>query len=104
MATPDYLCPAEWPRPHWLSIESDSRRLKENACTSLRKLEANSIVLCKDLSDLVLHVEYELRSDLHQSIFAIVDQLSLFGGSFFEEQDREKKLPNRANVMGSDAD
>ena len=61
----------------------------------LRRLEANSIVVRKDLSDLVLHVEYEMRSDVHQSVFAIVDQLSAWGGVLLGGQDRERQITGK---------
>ena len=61
---------------------------------SLRRLEAQGIVLRKDLSDLVLHVEYELHPELRESISELIDHLSEWGATLMASQ--EEKHPFRA--------
>lgn len=51
---------------------------------SLRELEVNGVVVRKDLSDVVLHVEYELRAELRESVAALMDGLSDWGAHFLE--------------------
>jgi DNA-binding HxlR family transcriptional regulator len=48
----------------------------------LRRLEADGIVIRKDLSERVLHVEYELRQEIHDSIISLLDHLSAWAAGF----------------------
>jgi len=50
----------------------------------LRKLEADGIVSRKDLSDIVLHVEYELGEDLKEQVCALIDHLAQWGSLYLE--------------------
>ncbi len=46
---------------------------------SLRDLEAAQIVVRRDLSDTVLHVEYEFADHLREVIGSLLDQLAVWG-------------------------
>jgi DNA-binding HxlR family transcriptional regulator len=59
---------------------------KKVLAESLRKLEAKGIVLRRDLSDLILHVEYELHPDVQTSLGLLLDQLSDWGANFLERE------------------
>jgi DNA-binding HxlR family transcriptional regulator len=50
----------------------------------LRRLEVDSIVSRRDLSDIVLHVEYELRKDVREQVCALLDHLAQWGSFFLE--------------------
>jgi DNA-binding HxlR family transcriptional regulator len=48
---------------------------------NLRKLEADGIVVRKDFTDLVLHVEYELDERTRdEGVCALLDHLAKWGG------------------------
>jgi DNA-binding HxlR family transcriptional regulator len=47
---------------------------------NLRQLEADGIVVRKDMSDLVLHIEYELESNAREGVCALLDHLAKWGG------------------------
>jgi DNA-binding HxlR family transcriptional regulator len=59
---------------------------KKMLAQSLRRLEANGIVVRKDLSELVLHVEYELEPEIKESVIALLDRLSDWGAHFLETE------------------
>ena len=46
---------------------------------NLRKLEADGIVVRTDLSDVILHVEYDLNPDLRDSVSNLLSQLGEWG-------------------------
>lgn len=54
----------------------------------LRKLEADGIVVRKDMSDLVLHIEYELSSVYCDLVCNLLDHLSQSGAFYFEKTSR----------------
>lgn len=49
---------------------------------NLRRLEANGIVIRTDLSDVVLHVEYDLNPELRGSICHLLNQLGAWGDQY----------------------
>jgi len=53
---------------------------------SLRKLEANGIVVRKDMSEIVLHVEYEFHPGVRSSIGNLIDDLSTWGAALLERE------------------
>jgi DNA-binding HxlR family transcriptional regulator len=55
---------------------------KKVLAQSLRRLKIEGIVVRRDLSELVLHVEYELRDDVRESVVSLLDHLSASGASF----------------------
>ena len=60
---------------------------KKALTASLRSLEAAHIVLRRDLSSSVLHVEYELVDAMREPLFMLLDLLAEWGKLFdFEEQ------------------
>jgi DNA-binding HxlR family transcriptional regulator len=65
---------------------------KKVLAQSLRKLEASGIVARRDLSDLVLHVEYELQADLREDIIALLDHLSAWGSNFLQSEGSKGRL------------
>jgi hypothetical protein len=52
---------------------------KKGLTKTLRDLEAAGIVMRRDLSHVVLHIEYELKQDVKDSILALLDQLAECG-------------------------
>jgi DNA-binding HxlR family transcriptional regulator len=53
---------------------------KKMLTQNLRKLEADGIVARKDLTDLVLHIEYELDECTRDGVCALLDHLAMRGG------------------------
>lgn len=53
---------------------------KKMLTQNLRQLEADGIVVRKDMSDIVLHVEYELDERAREAVFALLDDLATWGG------------------------
>jgi DNA-binding HxlR family transcriptional regulator len=54
---------------------------KKALTSSLRSLEAGGIILRRDLSDTLLHVEYSLSKDRGTSIIALLDHIIAWGAS-----------------------
>lgn len=52
---------------------------------NLRELEATGVVVRKDLSATVLHIEYELAADTRGTVCALLDHLDQWGAAFLEE-------------------
>jgi DNA-binding HxlR family transcriptional regulator len=52
---------------------------KKGLTTSLRSLEAARIILRRDLSHSVLHVEYEIVDAMRQPLVMLLDQLAVWG-------------------------
>lgn len=46
---------------------------------NLRQLEASGIVVRRDMSDLVLHIEYDLDRDIKAGVCALLDYLAEWG-------------------------
>jgi DNA-binding HxlR family transcriptional regulator len=53
---------------------------KKMLTQNLRQLEADGIVVRKDMSDLVLHIEYELDERTREAVCALLDHLATWGG------------------------
>ena len=58
---------------------------------NLRKLEADGIVVRKDLTDLVLHIEYELDERTREGVCALLDHLAKWGGLHLGKSRDEKE-------------
>ena len=56
---------------------------KKMLTQNLRQLEADGIVVRKDMSDLVLHIEYELAGSTREGVCALLDHLAKWGGLHF---------------------
>ena len=54
---------------------------KKGLTANLRSLEAARIVLRRDLSSSVLHVEYEIAETMREPLSALLDQLAEWGRS-----------------------
>lgn len=52
---------------------------KKMLTQNLRQLEADGIVVRRDMSDLVLHIEYELKSSAREEVCALLDHLAKWG-------------------------
>jgi DNA-binding HxlR family transcriptional regulator len=53
---------------------------KKMLTQNLRQLEADGVVVRKDMSDLVLHIEYELHESTRDEVWALLDHLAKWGG------------------------
>jgi Predicted transcriptional regulators len=61
-------------------------RVSEKVLTqNLRDLEAAGIVVRADFSDVVLHIEYELKQDAKDSILALLDHLAEWGDAHLND-------------------
>lgn len=77
---------------------------KKMLAQALRKLEANGIVVRRDLSELVLHVEYALHPDVRDSVVALIDQLEQWGDAYMKVDIRRNEAeakPQRKLVSSS---
>jgi|GEM_PF-5305471 len=61
------------------------RASKKVLTQSLRELEASGIVLRRDLSDVVLHIEYELRQDVKDSVLILLNHLAQWGEAYTKD-------------------
>jgi DNA-binding HxlR family transcriptional regulator len=52
---------------------------KKMLTQNLRQLEADGIVVRKDMSDLLLHIEYELDESMKDEVCALLDHLAKWG-------------------------
>lgn len=55
---------------------------KKMLTQNLRQLEADEIIVRKDRSDLVLHVEYDLACQTKESVCALLDHLARWGDDY----------------------
>jgi DNA-binding HxlR family transcriptional regulator len=46
---------------------------------NLKRLEADSILVRRDLSEMVLHVEYEINCEIRDELFLLLDHLAEWG-------------------------
>ena len=59
---------------------------------NLRKLEADGIVVRKNMSDLVLHIEYELDECTREAVCALLDHLATWGAFNLANRETIKKI------------
>jgi DNA-binding HxlR family transcriptional regulator len=52
---------------------------KKMLAMNLRQLEADGIIVRRNMSDLVLHIEYELGSSTRAGVCALLDHLAAWG-------------------------
>ena len=69
---------------------------KEMLAHALRNLEADGIVVRRDLSELVLHVEYALHPDLRDSFVSLIDRLEDWGEAYMKIDMRLESSGNEA--------
>jgi DNA-binding HxlR family transcriptional regulator len=67
---------------------------------NLRSLESAGVVVRKDLSDVLLHVEYDLEPGLRESICLLLDELSNWGGLYSQKSLGEGHI--RQNGFGTE--
>ncbi|MDE1177114.1 MAG: winged helix-turn-helix transcriptional regulator [Edaphobacter sp.] len=58
---------------------------KKMLVQNLRQLESAGIVARNDMSDLVLHVEYELDGGTRDGVYAVLDHLAEWGGIYLSK-------------------
>ncbi len=58
---------------------------------NLRMLEMDGIVIRRDMSDVVLHIEYELRDEIKDNVRLLLDQLSEWGESYLGRETRKEE-------------
>jgi hypothetical protein len=66
------MCYAIWSSTPGSAREAYSWRLQENADPNLRQLEADGIVVRRDMSELVLHIEYELDERTREGVRGLI--------------------------------
>ena len=54
---------------------------KKKLTQNLRQLEADGIVVRTDMSDLVLHIEYEFNENTKEGVCELLDYLAIWGGA-----------------------
>jgi DNA-binding HxlR family transcriptional regulator len=64
------------------------RASKKVLTQNLRELEASGIVLRKDLSNSVLHIEYELTPDVKDDVSFLLERLAEWGEAYLKEGHR----------------
>jgi DNA-binding HxlR family transcriptional regulator len=67
---------------------------------NLRSLESAGVVVRRDLSDVLLHVEYNLEPSLRESICLLMDELSNWGGLYSQKSIEEDHI--RQDGFGTD--
>jgi DNA-binding HxlR family transcriptional regulator len=61
------------------------RASKKVLTQNLRDLEASGVVVRRDLSDVVLHIEYELRPDVKDSILVLLEHPARWGQAYLKD-------------------
>jgi len=77
------------------TISGASKKMLAHA---LRNLEADGIVVRRDLSELVLHVEYALHPDVRDSVVSLIDRIEDWGEAYLKvavRQNEAKAKPER---------
>ena len=66
---------------------------KKMLTQNLRQLEADGVVVRKDKSDLVLHIEYELDEGTREGVRALLDHLAKWGELHLDKSRDDKEQP-----------
>jgi DNA-binding HxlR family transcriptional regulator len=61
------------------------RASKKVLTQNLRDLEAAGIIMRTDFSDVVLHIEYELKEDIRDSVLGLLDHLAEWGDAYLKD-------------------
>lgn len=64
---------------------------KKMLTQNLRQLEVDGIVIRKDMSDLVLHIEYEMNDSTREGVCALLDHLAKWGDLHLGKQRDDKE-------------
>jgi DNA-binding HxlR family transcriptional regulator len=70
---------------------------------NLRSLESAGIVVRRDLSDVSLHVEYDLEPGLRESICLLLDELSNWG-NFYSQKSSEEGHIRQAGLRSPESE
>lgn len=74
------MCYARWTGPRRAVISTPPPGTsKKMLAHHLRQLEADGIVLRRDMSDIVLHVEYDFTSEAREDVCSLLDHLAQWG-------------------------
>lgn len=73
---------------------------KKMLTQNLRSLEGAGVVIRRDLSDLLLHVEYDLDPSVRDSVCQLLDELSKWGGLYLQCSIDGRHFP-KAGVVES---
>jgi DNA-binding HxlR family transcriptional regulator len=93
MESSNPLCHAFWPNPLGQLARIVPGASKKMLTQNLRKLEAGGIVVRKDLTDLVLHIEYELDERTREGVCALLDHLAKWSGLHLGKSGNDKEQP-----------
>jgi DNA-binding HxlR family transcriptional regulator len=74
------------------------RASRKMLAQNLRSLEGAGVVVRRDLSDLLLHVEYDLEPSLRDSICSLLNDLSEWG-SLYSRSSIEGRTPPEKNGL-----
>ena len=77
---------------------------KKMLTQNLRDLEAAGIVARRDLSDVVLHIEYELNPDIRVGVLGLLDHLAHWGGAYLTNGTIELLKAKRGKVQEEELD
>lgn len=67
------------------------RASKKVLAQNLRQLETDGIVTRTDLSDLILHIEYELHTDIQDTVCTLLNHLSDWGAIYLGSTARYRE-------------
>ena len=66
---------------------------KKMLTQNLRQLEVEGIVVRNDMSDLMLHIEYDLDESMREEVCALLDHLAKWGGLHLGKSGDDKEQP-----------
>jgi DNA-binding HxlR family transcriptional regulator len=58
------------------------RASKKMLAQNLRRLEADGLIVRRDMSEMVLHVEYEFTNEAREEVCSLLDHLSQWGQTY----------------------
>lgn len=64
---------------------------KKMLTQNLRKLEADGIVVRKDMSDVVLHIEYEVSNEIRDGVYDLLDHLVEWADVYLSTSEIERR-------------
>lgn len=70
---------------------------KKMLTQNLRKLEADGIIVRRDRSDTILHIEYGLNDCARKAVCDLLDDLAQWGGLYLKESKAEGE--SRAQIV-----
>jgi len=85
-------------RSDWGSSPDRFRTHRKMLTQNLRSLEGAGILIRRDLSDLLLHVEYDLEPSIREDTCSLLDELSNWGGHYSRRAIEAHIPPNNGLV------